>query len=76
MIEMVRFADGTRFQVLSKTGSKGVFAVNETVTPARRLQVFHEFRIEPREPSREHRITRRAFDEWLRRPGGSPSDVA
>jgi|SRR5215469_10011982 len=39
-------------------------------------QGLHEFRIEPREPSTEHRITRKTFDEWLRRPGGSPADVA
>ena len=37
---------------------------------------LHEFLIEPREPSTEHRITRNAFDDWLGRPGGSPSDVA
>lgn len=38
-------------------------------------QGFHEFIIEPRELSSEHRVTRKTFDEWLRRPLRSPADV-
>ena len=37
---------------------------------------MHEFVVESREPSAEHRLTRNTFDAWLRRPGGSPADVA
>jgi len=37
---------------------------------------MHEFIVESREPSTEHRLTRKMFDAWLRRPGGSPADVA
>lgn len=37
---------------------------------------LHEFIVESREPSTEHRLTRNTFDSWLRRPGGSPADVA
>ena len=36
----------------------------------------HEFTVEPREPGSEHRLTRKVFDEWLRRPPRSPADVA
>ena len=39
-------------------------------------QGMHEFIVESREPSTEHRLTRKMFDAWLRRPGGSPADVA
>jgi hypothetical protein len=39
-------------------------------------QGMHEFIVESREPSTEHRLTRKMFDTWLRRPGGSPADVA
>jgi hypothetical protein len=37
---------------------------------------LHEFIVESREPSTQHRLTRNIFDAWLRRPGGSPADVA
>lgn len=37
---------------------------------------FHEFIVEPREPKVQHRLTRKVFDDWLRRPGGSPADIA
>jgi len=37
---------------------------------------LHEFIVESREPSTEHRLTRNMFDAWLGRPGGSPADVA
>jgi hypothetical protein len=37
---------------------------------------LHEFIVESREPSTQHRLTRRVFDAWLCRPGGSPADVA
>jgi len=37
---------------------------------------LHEFIVESREPSTQHRLTRNMFDNWLRRPGGSPADVA
>jgi hypothetical protein len=37
---------------------------------------MHEFIAESREPGTEHRLTRNTFDAWLRRPGGSPADVA
>jgi hypothetical protein len=37
---------------------------------------MHEFIVESREPGSEHRLTRNTFDTWLRRPGGSPADVA
>jgi hypothetical protein len=37
---------------------------------------LHEFTVESREPSTQHRLTRKLFDAWLRRPGRSPADVA
>ena len=37
---------------------------------------LHEFVVEPREPTTEHRLTRQKFDEWLRQPGRTPADVA
>jgi len=37
---------------------------------------LHEFTVEPREPATQHRLTRKMFDTWLRRPGGSPADTA
>ena len=37
---------------------------------------LHEFTVESREPGTQHRLTRNTFDAWLRRPGGSPADVA
>ena len=37
---------------------------------------LHEFVVESREPGTQHRLTRNMFDTWLRRPGGSPADVA
>jgi hypothetical protein len=37
---------------------------------------MQEFTVESREPSTQHRLTRNMFDAWLRRPGGSPADVA
>ena len=37
---------------------------------------MHEFTVESREPSTQHRLTRNMFGAWLRRPGGSPADVA
>lgn len=37
---------------------------------------LHEFIVASREPGTEHRLTRNTFDAWLRRPGGSPADVA
>ena len=37
---------------------------------------LHEFIVESREPSTQHRLTRNIFDAWLHRPGGSPADVA
>jgi hypothetical protein len=39
-------------------------------------QGLHEFTVEPREPGIQHRLTRNMFNAWLRRPGGSPADVA
>jgi hypothetical protein len=39
-------------------------------------QGLHEFTVESREPSTQHRLTRDTFDAWLRGPGGSPADVA
>lgn len=39
-------------------------------------QGWHEFTVESREPGTEHRLTRNMFDAWMRRPGGSPADVA
>jgi hypothetical protein len=39
-------------------------------------QGMHKFVVESREPSTQHRLTRSMFDAWLRRPGGSPADVA
>ena len=35
-----------------------------------------EFVIEPREPAIQHRLSRKRFDEWFARPGGSPREVA
>jgi hypothetical protein len=37
---------------------------------------LHEFIVESREPSTQHRLTRNMFDAWLQRPGGTPADVA
>ena len=37
---------------------------------------LHEFIVESQEPSTQHRLTRRLFDAWLRRPGRSPADAA
>ena len=37
---------------------------------------LHEFTVEPREPGSQHRLTRNTFDAWLRRPAGSPADMA
>ena len=37
---------------------------------------LHEFVVEPRELSTQHRLTRQKFDQWLRRPGRTPADVA
>jgi hypothetical protein len=37
---------------------------------------MHEFVVESREASTQHRLPRNMFDAWLRRPGGSPADVA
>lgn len=37
---------------------------------------LHEFIVESREPSTQHRLTRNILDAWLRRQGGSPADVA
>lgn len=37
---------------------------------------LHEFTVEARDPVTQHRLTRNMFDTWLRRPGGSPADVA
>jgi hypothetical protein len=37
---------------------------------------LHEFTVEPREPGTQHRLTRKMFDGWLRRPAGSPADMA
>ena len=39
-------------------------------------QGMHEFVVELREPTIHHRLTRNMFEAWLRRPGGSPADVA
>ena len=39
-------------------------------------QGLHEFVVDSREPGTQHRLTRNSFDAWLRRPGGSPADVA
>jgi hypothetical protein len=38
-------------------------------------QGMHEFIVESREPSTQHRLRRNMFDGWLRRPGRSPADV-
>jgi len=37
---------------------------------------LHEFVVEPRELTTQHRMTRKMFDEWLHRPGRTPADVA
>jgi len=37
---------------------------------------LHEFTVESREPGTSHRLTRKVFDTWLSRSGGSPADVA
>ena len=37
---------------------------------------FCEFVVEPRELTTQHRLTRKMFDDWLRRPGGTPANVA
>jgi hypothetical protein len=37
---------------------------------------LHEFVVQSRDPGTEHRLTRKTFDTWLSRPGGSPADVA
>jgi hypothetical protein len=35
-----------------------------------------EISVESREPATRHQLTRKLFDAWLQRPGGSPRDVA
>jgi len=40
------------------------------------LKGMYEFTVDSREPGIQHRLTRNMFDAWLRRPGGSPADVA
>lgn len=35
-----------------------------------------EFVVEPRELTTQHRLTRKMFDEWLHRSGGTPANVA
>ena len=35
-----------------------------------------EFSVESREPATRHQLTRKLFDVWLERPGGSPREVA
>jgi hypothetical protein len=37
---------------------------------------LHEFTVEPRDPTSQHRLTRRMFDAWLRRSARSPADMA
>jgi hypothetical protein len=37
---------------------------------------LHEFTVEPREPGAQHKMTRKTFDEWMKRTNGSPRDVA
>ena len=37
---------------------------------------LHEFVVVSRKPGTQHKLTRNMFDAWLRRPGGSPADVA
>jgi hypothetical protein len=37
---------------------------------------LHESTVEPRDPGTQDRLTRKTFDAWLRRPGGSPADTA
>ena len=37
---------------------------------------LHEFIVEPRELTTQHRLTRKLFDEWLNRPGRTPADAA
>jgi hypothetical protein len=37
---------------------------------------LHEFTVESRDAVTQHRMTRNMFDAWLRRPGGSPAEVA
>jgi hypothetical protein len=36
---------------------------------------LYEFIVEPRELTTQHRLTRKMFDEWLCRPGGTPAEV-
>ncbi len=37
---------------------------------------LHEFTVETREPSGQHRMTRKAFNEWLRGSGRTPAEAA
>jgi hypothetical protein len=54
-----------RGRLKHKSGSKLFVCENEVSETA------HQW-----EPSTQHRLTRNMFDAWLRRPGGSPADVA
>jgi len=36
---------------------------------------IQEFTVEPREPAAQHRLARKVFEEWLRRPARSPADM-
>jgi hypothetical protein len=36
---------------------------------------IQEFIVEPREPAAQHRLARKVFDEWLRRPPRSPAEM-
>ena len=37
---------------------------------------LHEFVVEPRELTTQHCVTRKMFDDWLRRPGRTPADAS
>jgi hypothetical protein len=37
---------------------------------------LHEFVVEAREPSSQHRVSRKAFEDWLNRPAGTPREMA
>jgi hypothetical protein len=41
-----------------------------------RYEPAGDFSVESREPTARHQLTRKLFDAWLERPGGSPREVA
>ena len=80
----VSFKDSEGFEHAIKLEARTLYeAVGLAIDRFRRCehvkydpQGLHEFLVEAREPGSQHKLTRKMFDNWLCRPGGSPADVA